>query len=441
MNRKFTLCLLLACALAFLFGVAQLFKWRFEGGDVYPAYSSLRADPLGSSAYYESLERIPGLSVRRDYSTANELPTGRNIAYLHLAATSSDWNKLPQSTFNEIQSFLARGGRLVITLLPETVEPYKSSYRNNSRKRTDSSTRKKKESESDKSDDETDSKSEKPSKEPKKNDDENSDDELDGAFRFVSLKERWGIDFKFNPLKSDGDKYEPVTVENNEEPTLPKTMSWHSGMVFSKLSDAWRVVYARKSNPVLIERKFGQGTVVFSTDSYFLSNEALQKERNAAILAWLIGPAREIVFDEAHLGITQEGGVAALVRQYNLHGLVIGLLFLSGLFIWKNSVSLVPAHESAKPEPFVVGKDSTAGFVNLLRRNIPASDLIKTCFSEWRKSQTKDRFSEAKIKRVTELISTQDQGQNPAATYLEVCRALKENREIRITDAEPKSNT
>jgi hypothetical protein len=88
-----------------------------------------------------------------------------------------------------------------------------------------------------------------------------------------------------------------------------------------------------------------------------------------------------------------------------------------------------------------MGKDSTAGFVNLLRRNIPASDLIKTCLSEWRKSQTKDRFSETKIKRVTQLITAQAHGQNPATTYQEVCRLLKENRAIGNTDAEPKSNT
>ena len=41
----------------------HLFQLRFEQGDIYPAYSSLRADPLGTKVFYESLETLPGLSV------------------------------------------------------------------------------------------------------------------------------------------------------------------------------------------------------------------------------------------------------------------------------------------------------------------------------------------------------------------------------------------
>jgi hypothetical protein len=55
---------LLGCAAAFSPSAScELFELRFERGDVYPAYSSLRADPLGAMAFYESLEKIPGLSA------------------------------------------------------------------------------------------------------------------------------------------------------------------------------------------------------------------------------------------------------------------------------------------------------------------------------------------------------------------------------------------
>ena len=43
------------CAVAFVLGVLQLFRLRFEQGDVYPPYSTLRADPLGSMALYERI--------------------------------------------------------------------------------------------------------------------------------------------------------------------------------------------------------------------------------------------------------------------------------------------------------------------------------------------------------------------------------------------------
>ena len=79
-----------------------------------------------------------------------------------------------------------------------------------------------------------------------------------------------------------------------------------------------------------------------ATDSYFVSNEAMAKDRHADLLAWLIGPDKNVVFDEAHFGIVETSGVAVLMRKYRLHGLAAGLMLLAGLFIWKNSTSLVP---------------------------------------------------------------------------------------------------
>ena len=77
MKRHLSILLLLACAAGFAFGLVQLFRLRFAAGDVYPAYSSLRSDPLGTMAFCESLERMPGLSVRRDFNAGNELPDGK----------------------------------------------------------------------------------------------------------------------------------------------------------------------------------------------------------------------------------------------------------------------------------------------------------------------------------------------------------------------------
>jgi hypothetical protein len=53
--RSVLLALLL---IAFLSGVGHLFVLRFQTGDVYPAYSSLRSDPLGARVFYESLENL-----------------------------------------------------------------------------------------------------------------------------------------------------------------------------------------------------------------------------------------------------------------------------------------------------------------------------------------------------------------------------------------------
>ena len=50
-----------------MLGVVKLFLLRFQAGDVYPAYSSLRSDPLGSRAFYRSLQNLNKAAVSRNY--------------------------------------------------------------------------------------------------------------------------------------------------------------------------------------------------------------------------------------------------------------------------------------------------------------------------------------------------------------------------------------
>ena len=56
----------LIAALALLVaGLGLLFHWRLGQGDLFPAYSSLRADPLGTRALHDSLALVPGRRVER----------------------------------------------------------------------------------------------------------------------------------------------------------------------------------------------------------------------------------------------------------------------------------------------------------------------------------------------------------------------------------------
>src|SRR5438445_12104910 len=86
MRKSFALAALLICVIGFILGLGYLFRVRFDVGDVYPEYSSLRADPLGTMALCESLERMPGISVRRDYGGNYELPRGKRSTYVPRAA-------------------------------------------------------------------------------------------------------------------------------------------------------------------------------------------------------------------------------------------------------------------------------------------------------------------------------------------------------------------
>ena len=71
----------LLLAAVFLAGVVQLFLLRFAGGDVYPPYSSLRSDPFGTKALYESLERIPGVTVTRHLKPIEALAGADGVVF------------------------------------------------------------------------------------------------------------------------------------------------------------------------------------------------------------------------------------------------------------------------------------------------------------------------------------------------------------------------
>jgi hypothetical protein len=53
--------------LFFVLGVGRLFVLRFKAGDMYPAYSTLRSDPLGAMVFYESLKHTGRIVVSRNF--------------------------------------------------------------------------------------------------------------------------------------------------------------------------------------------------------------------------------------------------------------------------------------------------------------------------------------------------------------------------------------
>lgn len=414
MKRHLPILILLACTALFAWGLVELFELRFAAGDVYPPYSSLRADPLGAMAFYESLEKMPGLSVRRDFSTSNRLPDEPGTVYLHLAAEAYEWEWVPDDLFHELRNYLAGGGRLVITYFPQTRLPTRSFYDEDE---TNAAAPVKFKG--------TNSPSTKSARQKKWHAVSDSS--------WIDLEDEWGFHPGFEALPQDDGVYQPVKVLNPAHSALPHSLDWHSGMIFTNCAPAWQAVYLRGKHPVVLERKFGRGSVVLASDSYCLSNEAMTKDRHADLLAWLVGPNSQVVFDEAHLGITESPGVASLMRQYRLQWLAAGLLLLAGLFIWKNSTSLAPPPAEARREAFVAGKDAASGFVNLLRRNIPVRDVFNVGFSEWKKSAASSgKFSPARL-RQAEAIFAEDQARpagqrNPLATYQRISETLGHRR-------------
>lgn len=355
MKRYFAVLLLAVLAVALVFEIIQLFELRFETGDVYPAYSSLRSDPVGTMALFESLQALPELNTQRDLRPTNTMPQSPGLTYLHLATTPALWMGMQEETFREIETFLRAGGRFVVTFYPQAKRAP------DLRRLTPPP-------------DEKDEKDKKP-----------------------TARELWGMNFEVRDLRAEGDKYLFEVVHAAEGLALPPALLWHSGIVLTELHPDWKTIYSRDAAPVLIERTFGKGSIVIATDSYFVSNEAMLKDRQPALLSWLIGANKEIMFDEAHFGITESPGVATLIRRYRLTWLIAALLVVAGLYVWKNSTSLIPKPHEVALETQVAGRDSAAGFVNLLRRSIPVDKVLEACFVEWRKSAPQGALSPAKI--------------------------------------------
>ena len=392
LKRRAILLLALAGVLGtFGYGLWHLFNLRFAAGDIYPHYSSFRGDPLGTRVYYESLEQLGRTRVRRFIQSIDDLPHGRGVT---LFVFGLPWDEMSaeDGEFKALETFIRDGGRLVVTLYPELHKPrgFTPGLGTN-----------------------------KPAfKNPLLN------DELRRPP--INLREKWGFGYEYVPATRER-LLAPVKVRRIEPGPLPETLSWHSAVVLTNLDLNWRVIYARGTDPVMIERQHGNGSIVIATDSYFASNEAMRNERSAELLAWLPGGNREVIFNETHLGVQEQPGIATLARRYKLHGGVTALLVLAALFIWKCSVSFQPrTSESAATAP-VLGRESAAGFENLLRRGVAPKDLLQTSLDEWHKSSQLDARvtppRREKIRTVVEAFNTAEKP-NAVDTYREITRIL-----------------
>jgi hypothetical protein len=381
-NRWPVVALLLALA-GFGLGLRALFQDRFAAGDNYPAYSSLRADPVGTKALHDTAARLS--SARRNSRSLTRLEAAPGDTLLFLGVQPGNF-RFEDQEFHHLETFVRGGGRLVFALHPAIVRPRRTFVPTNAPGRP--------------------------------------------------VEDRWGFTIQFNPLErgQDDDIKPALAGQTIDDDTLPEEIPVRSGHWFSLLDDHWRVIYQRATNqPVLLERRWGDGAIVLCADSYPFSNEALRDDRQSALLAWCLGAARTVVFDETHLGAREEPGVATLARKYRLHGFLASLLVLAALFIWRSMLPFPPPVEqapSAGPADTVTGRDAAVGFVNLLRRNIRPGDLLAVCLDQWNAHVARMRRpSQARLEAMQALIDAQNalepRQRDPVATYRQFCEILR----------------
>lgn len=430
---------------ALLFGLVQLFSLRFERGDVYPSYSTFRADPLGAKALHDALAESRGYTVQRNFRpiTKPEIRESLTIVYAGIARRSL-WGDDEMKAF---ETLATNGTRAVFAFAPEdlssgaAVPPVTISVGKPPPKKipaatpapapvplpvlpTDGST----------------APATPPTPalpDPDEPKDDISADEDSHTIAFKDVLSRWGAGFAL-PQGKAGAAFDQRAEATGEAVALEPDLTWHSALYFKNLGPHWRTLYTSNGKPVIVERKFGDGSIVLAADSYFLSNEALRRERRTRLLAWLIGPPRTIIFDEQHLGVSENGNLATLTRKYRLQGLLAGLCAVAALFVWKHAVPLLPKRRDPRDDDAEVrGKDAESGFINLLRRSIPRSQIVKICVDEWEKS-CGHRAREAELTHVRAVARAHDskRARDSVAAYRTIAAGLargnphSENRKL-----------
>jgi hypothetical protein len=113
MKKRGSILLLAFLATVFALGVLYLFNRRFSGGDAYPAYSTLRSDPAGAEVIFESLSRLPGVTVARSYLPLDRV-ADRDSTVLLLGLEPYNFAMQPASEAHALEEFAQRGNRLVV---------------------------------------------------------------------------------------------------------------------------------------------------------------------------------------------------------------------------------------------------------------------------------------------------------------------------------------
>ena len=314
-----TLAIFLALAGGFGAALLLLFHEEFAVGQLYPEYSTMRADEKGAKLLYESLSRLPELKVSRNFQPLDSA----SIAGATLMLLKED----PMTMgLPEIEKIAAAGNRVVIALpdhfTPDSAERW--GYRH-------------------------------------------------WRLKFPTNKEIEKDELYF---KNSGDGQWLWKVIDNER-GRPVSIE----RIFGKGSVVMVARSGVFSNSG-VEFAFGGDADVARAmlNSLRRGPDIVLNDANAVKeLAGALGPGPRFVFDESHLGVAESGSVVGLAKRFRLVGFAAGLALLAALFIWRNAGSFPPAALQRAPKR--VGADS--GLRTLLRKHIRPGDVAATCWKEW----------------------------------------------------------
>lgn len=441
MKRASLPALVLLLLLTLALGVAGLYRMRVTRGDVFPAYSSLRADPLGTRALHDAVALLPGREVLRWQRPLDRLEAGAGDLVIVAGVRRGGRRDLGDEDWSSLDRAARLGADVVVAWHAEAAqagdgararqirdagwdreppEEVEKRLREERRKRElrDAASGRRGDAGSEKSDadgDDTD-------------DDETSADaetDAETASRFTppaparwasDFERRWGLRLARRELLARGEEADALRAEDAPADWPEGLPRWRSDLFFlPRPGEGWSVLYRRGVEPVVMSRARGQGRVTVLADSFPLSNEAVQRERATPLLAHLLGDARRVVFVESHLGVETETGLAVLARRYGLGGAAFTAFVLAALWIWRRATPLAPF--PAEEAEIRLTLAPTAGLEALLRRAVAPAKLFSACLEAWR-----PQARPGDLRRVETAVPAG--AGDPVAAYNQATRAL-----------------
>ncbi|MBL9189334.1 MAG: DUF4350 domain-containing protein [Opitutaceae bacterium] len=378
---------------------------RISQGDVFPAYSSLRADPLGTRVLHDSLALLPGLAVERRFKPLARLDPAPPRTIVLAGFRSESWGRFSIEDYSALDAAVREGARLVIAFHAVTTEDKPTPARGEKGKAAQRKKTAPPEQKQEPAPPASDP-GEAPLPEPAA--------KAARKRQTVDLAERWGLEVRTAtiPLRDPG-AWRALPGD------WPDTIGWASDLRLIGKNDAgWTTLYGRGSEPVLVERALGRGTIVVAGDAYFLSNEGLQRNPPTTLLAWIVGSHPRVVFDESHLGVVEDTGIAALARRYGLASAFFTLLLLAALWVWQRMALFVPPPEES--HEVALSYHPAAGLEALLRRSVPAGELGAACAAEWKRTGRP-----GDVARVEAAIAAAPKKSSAAALHNLALRALR----------------
>lgn len=410
MRRALAWLIVAALALGLGCGVAALYRLRISRGDVFPEYSSLRADPLGVRALHDAAALLPGRQSTRWLRPTERLEAGPGDVVFVAGLRGRD---IGDEDWSALDRAAVAGARVVVAWRAEMAQDGDGAL---ARKiRADPWAEPKPEMDDKKT----------PPESAKKDKESVAGAGVAAVARVVhpagEHERRWGFRLLRRELVPRAEAADAARAEHAPGDWPSELPRWRSDLFFlTRVGDGWRVLYRRGAEPVMVSRERGAGSVVLLADSFALSNEAARGERATAVLAWLLGDARRAVFVESHLGVEVDSGVAVLARRYGLGGALLVALALAGLWIWRQASPLAPVI----PEDGEVRLSlaPTAGLEALLRRAVTPAKLFAACVEAWRTGA-----SAGDLRRI-ESAGTPGAGEHPAAAYNRMKKSLSHKR-------------